>query len=87
MNDEVFDDVPSNWKGNSGPSEWTWLQSGGQTEYSADQNIQFMLWRDKTTNRGILLWLEPHATWEQRQRQSNQNVTESADVARDHSNE
>ena len=87
--DEVFDYVPSNWKGNSGPSEWTWLQSYGQTEYSADQNIRFMLWRDKTTNRGILLWLESHATFEQRQRLNIENVTKPADApngARDHSN-
>jgi len=78
--DEIFDYVPSDWKGNSGPSEWTWLQSGWQTAYSADQNIQFVLWRDKTTTRGILLWMEPYATWEERRRQNNQNATEPSDA-------
>jgi hypothetical protein len=69
--DEIFNYQPPHWEGSSGPSEWTWLQSNGQNEYSADQNIQFMLWRDKLTNRGILLWLEPIANSELRRRQSN----------------
>ncbi len=68
--DAIFDYLLPDWKGTVNPSEWTWLQSAGQTEYSTDQNIPFLLWRDKTTHRGMMLWLEPYATWEARQRQS-----------------
>jgi hypothetical protein len=79
--DKIFDYVLPNWSGGSGPSELTWFQpGGGQTEYSTDQNIQFMLWRNRTINRGILLWLEPYSNWEKRERQGETNAKEQMTV-------
>lgn len=60
-----MDHVLSDWVGSSGPSELTWYP-GVPTEYTSNQNIPLMLWRNSISKRGILLWLEPLAKSEAR---------------------
>jgi hypothetical protein len=57
---QLMDHVLPDWIGASGPSELTWYP-GAQTEYTSNQNIPLMLWRNTSSKRGILLWLEPLA--------------------------
>ena len=72
--DEIFDYVPPNWS-SGGPSEAANLQTKQQESFSADETIRFMWWRDSTTKRGIMLWLEPFSKWNDR-RLAQENVTE-----------
>lgn len=62
---QLMDHVLSDWIGASGPSELTWYP-GVPTEYTSNQNIPLMLWRNASSRRGILLWLEPLAKAEAR---------------------
>lgn len=62
---QLMDHVLSGWIGASGPSELTWYP-GLPTEYTSNQNIPLMLWRNSSSKRGILLWLEPLAKSELR---------------------
>jgi hypothetical protein len=63
---ELFSYVLPDWNGASSAGELTWFQ-GEQREYNANQNIQLMLWRNTSSKRGILLWLEPFTNSEKRQ--------------------
>lgn len=62
---QLMDHVLSDWIAASGPSEVTWYP-GAPTEYTSNQNIPLMLWRNSSSKRGILLWLEPLAKSEAR---------------------
>jgi hypothetical protein len=73
--DELFDYSMPDWQAGSGPSELTWFQPYGQSEYTADQTIQFMLWRNTNNKRGILLWMEPMEQFEKRKREEAKRTT------------
>jgi hypothetical protein len=64
--DEFFDYVPPNWQSGGGPNEGSHLQTAPQKAFAIDETIQFMWWKDPSTKRGIMLWLEPHSQWEAR---------------------
>ena len=73
-----FDYVPSNWI-SDGQGESLDLETNPQNVYSTDETIEFMWWRDSTTKRGLMLWLEPHSKWHER-RLSKKAAAEKTDV-------
>ena len=62
--DQFFNYIPPNWQTGSGPSEGGHLETDSQQAFSIDETIKLMWWRDWTTKRGLILWLEPHSKWE-----------------------
>ncbi|NNE00016.1 MAG: hypothetical protein HKN47_22075 [Pirellulaceae bacterium] len=52
-----------NWTKSGQPNEGTGSPLDGQREFSTDETIPIMTWRDTGTGRGIALWLEPHARY------------------------
>ena len=64
--EEMFDYVPPGWVNGAGPTEGSHLTTEPQAEFSTDDAIQLMWWREPSTRRGIMLWLEPHTKWEAR---------------------
>ncbi len=75
---EILNYVLQDWQGASGPSELTWFQ-GEQREYNSNQNIELMLWRNKSDKRGILLWLEPFANSEKRRAEVESSTEANSD--------
>lgn len=63
--EEFFDYTPPDW-GESGKSESWITDARPQLEYSIDETIRFMWWRDSATGRGFVLWLEPFSSWMER---------------------
>lgn len=57
-----FNYVPPDWSG-QGRNEATQLETSPQVEYSTDETVNFVWWRDPVTDRGLLLWLEPYDEW------------------------
>jgi hypothetical protein len=64
--EELFDYVLPDWVAGTGSREARHLTTDPQEEFSTDDTIRFMWWRESSTKRGIMLWLEPHAKWEAR---------------------
>ena len=62
--DEFFNYVPSGWKSTQGPSEGSQLSTDPQKAFAIDETIHLISWKDSSTNRGIMIWLEPHSRWE-----------------------
>jgi hypothetical protein len=61
---EYFNFVPSDWTASGAPGEGWHLQTDPQKAFAIDETIQLIWWKDSGTNRGIVLWLEPHSKWE-----------------------
>jgi len=76
--DKYFDYVPPDWKYTGGKSKTADLQTGPQKTYATDETIEFMWWKDSSTSRGFVLWLEPYATYDARE--SKKNATEQTDA-------
>jgi len=66
---EFFNYVPPSWV-DGGQGESFDLQTNPQNEYSTNESIEFMWWRDSSTKRGFMLWLEPHDTWMEKRNSS-----------------
>ena len=64
--EKLFDYAPPNWVNSTGPREGSQFTPRPQAEFSIDETIRFMWWRDPSTKRGIMLWLEPIAKWDAR---------------------
>lgn len=60
-----FDYAPLDWDGSETRESWT-NDARPQSEYSTDETIKFMWWRDSATGRGFVLWLEPFSVWNDR---------------------
>lgn len=63
--ESYFDYAPTSWS-REGTSESSRVDARPQREYSTDETIRFMWWRDSATGRGFVLWLEPFDAWNER---------------------
>ncbi len=57
--ERLFDYVLADWQPASGPEEANHLQTDPQKSFSPNETIRFMWFRNPTTKRGVMLWLEP----------------------------
>lgn len=77
----LFDYVPPDWGVSDTGEEWTegWMiDAQPQLEYSIDETIRLTWFRNAVTGRGLVLWLEPFSTWNER-RLAAENKAKRAD--------
>jgi len=55
----LFNYEMPDWVPSPGPSEGNHLQTKPQQSFSPEDRIRFMWWRNPTTKRGVMLWMEP----------------------------
>ena len=66
----LFNYTVENWIASGQPNEGTGSLPGDQRDYSIDDTITIMTWRDPGTQRGVAIWLEPQSRWISRQKSS-----------------
>ena len=59
--EELFDYTLNNWEEGPLPNSATYIVGPGESQksFQPDETIRFMLFKNDSTRRGVLLWMEP----------------------------